>query len=479
MKLEDRLRLLRKAPAAGLARPDSDVAVEPSPSDGEQLPEPPTPRPQRASPWTRADPDALRRLETSLLGQSGDGLSLKERLERLVAATASRPPPRVRRGEPIEALQPGEVVHNAHGTFFLSETAVHLDAFHGDVPLGRLRTVVPDSVRVLAGEPGLAGFDLHRAAFLDTETTGLAGGSGTAAFLVGLGFVEEDSFVVRQYFMRDYNEERALLTSLAADLARFEHLVTFNGKMFDVPLLEARYRINREGFPLAGLAHLDLLHPARRLWKLRLESCRLQSLEKALIGVHRVGDVPGDEIPRIYFEFVRSRDARAVSRIFEHNRLDIVSLAVLGALACQWVAEGHAEDPRDVFSLARVLERAELFDRSEAEYQRALLGAEGEVRAAALLRLAERRKRAGSLEAAAALWEEAAEAGECAAFRELAILHERRRRDPEAALSLVERALAALDGRTQGCCRRTRIDFERRKARLEHKVARNRDRQRS
>jgi uncharacterized protein len=471
MRLEERLRLLRKAPAAGPVH-SVPVAVEPPPSDGKPLQEPTAPAREEAGPWTRADPDALTRLETSLLGRGGDGLSLKERLERLVAATASRPPPRVRGGEPIEALQPGEVVHNEHGTFFLSESAVHLDAFHGDVPLGRLRAVVPESVRVLAGEPELQGFDLHRAAFLDTETTGLAGGSGTAAFLVGLGFVDEDRFVVRQYFMRDYNEERALLTSLATDLARFEHLVTFNGKMFDVPLLEARYRLNRERFPLAGLAHLDLLHPARRLWKLRLESCRLQSLEKALIGVHRVGDIPGDEIPRIYFDFVRSRDARAVSRIFEHNRLDIVSLAALGALACQWVAEGHAEDPRDVFSLARVLEKAELFERSEAEYRRALVGARGEVRAAALIRLAARQKRGGSLEAAAALWEEAAEEGECAAFRELAILHERRRRDPESALRLVARALEALAGRTEGCCRRTRLDFERRKLRLTAKLAR-------
>jgi len=474
MRLEERLRLLRKAPADGPVRSSHGDAAQPQPQDQAPTSQAPIPDRTPAGERVRADPDPLTRLEASLLGETGDGLSLKERLERLVAATASRPSSRPRRGEPIEALQPGEVVHNEHGTFFLSESAVHLDAFHGDVPLGRLRAVVPESVRVLAGEPELQGFELHRAAFLDTETTGLAGGSGTAAFLVGLGYVEDDRFVVRQYFMRDYNEERALLTSLAADLGRFEHLVTFNGKMFDVPLLEARYRLNRERFPLAGLAHLDLLHPARRLWKLRLESCRLQSLEKALIGVHRVGDIPGDEIPRIYFDFVRLRDARAVSRIFEHNRLDIVSLAALGALACQWVAESHAEDPRDVFSLARVLEKAELFERSDAEYRRALVGARGEVRAAALLRLAARQKRAGSLEAAATLWEEAAEEGECAAFRELAILHERRRRDPEAALRLVERALEALDGRMQACCRRTGRDFERRKVRLTGKLARQR-----
>jgi len=138
------------------------------------------------------------------------------------------------------------------------------------------------------------------------------------------------------------------------------------------------------------------------------------------------------------------------------------------------VAEGRAEDPRDVFSLARVLERAELFERSEAEYRRALVGARGEVRAAALLRLATRKKRSGDLQAAAALWQEAAAEGECAAFRELAILHERRRRDPQTALRLVESALEQLEGRAQACCRRTRLDFERRRARLAGKLARQR-----
>src|SRR6185295_326430 len=148
----------------------------------------------------------------------------------------------------------------------------------------RLRALETDAAAVLSGEAELAGFDLSRAAFLDTETTGLAGGTGTAAFLIGLGFVEDERFVVRQYFMRDYHEEAALLRGLAEDLARFRHLVTFNGRTFDIPLLESRYAMNRERFPLGKARHFDLLFPARRLWKARLESCRLQVLEAALLG---------------------------------------------------------------------------------------------------------------------------------------------------------------------------------------------------
>jgi hypothetical protein len=202
-----------------------------------------------------------------------------------------------------------------------------------------------------------------------------------------------------------------MLEALAHALAGFAHVVTYNGKLFDVPLLEARFRLNRVPFPLAAASHLDLLHPARRLWKLRLESCRLQSLESALLGVARRGDIPGEEIPRAYFRYVRSRDPAAVGRIFEHNRVDIVSLAALLALACQWIDETRAEDARDVFSLARVLERAQRYERSQVEYRRTLRLDPGPLRAPALMRLAAHAKRGGDAAGAALLWEEAAREG--------------------------------------------------------------------
>jgi uncharacterized protein YprB with RNaseH-like and TPR domain len=378
-------------------------------------------------------------------GENGEHLSLKERLERLVAVAERRGRRREPVPVPLEELVEGMRVENERGEFFLVETSVHLDVRQGDVPLSRLHTLQPSTVGVLTAEPELDGFDLRQAVFLDTETTGLAGGAGTAAFLIGAGWVDGERFRVRQYFMRDYHEEGALLHALDAELARFGRLVTFNGKMFDVPLLDARFRLNRGRFPLAEALHLDLLHPARRLWKARLESCRLQSLEAELMGLRREGDIPGEEIPRVYFDWVRRRDARMLARVFDHNRQDIVSLAALAVLACQWVEEGRAEDPRDVYSLARVLERARLYERSEAEYRRALALGPGALRGPTLLRLAWRAKRAGEHQRAAGLWAEAGEAGEPEGWRELAMHHEHRTRHLDAALAAAERGLRLVE----------------------------------
>ncbi len=392
--------------------------------------------------------DKLQRLR-----QTSAEPTLKARLEKLVEAAMRRERRPAPAGVPLEELVEGMRVENERGEFFLIETDVHLEVRHGDVPLSRFHTLDRATVGVLTAEPGLQSFDLAQAAFLDTETTGLAGGAGTAAFLIGVGFVDGDRFRVRQYFMR---------------LRRFRHLVTFNGKMFDVPLLDARYRLNRARFPLAEVSHFDLLHPARRLWKARLESCRLQSLEVELLGLTRVGDVPGEQIPQIYFDYVRRRDARALARVFEHNRQDIVSLAALAVLACQWVEEGRAEDPRDVYSLARVLERARLYERSEAEYRRTLALDPGPLRGAALMRLAARAKRTGDHVIAAALWEEAAESGELPALRELAVHHEHRSRELAAALDAVERALRWLAGAGHDDFRGRRLaaEFGRRRERL-------------
>jgi len=404
----------------------------------------------------------------------GDVPSLKARLERLVAAASHRERRRGPAPVPLEELVDGMRIENERGEFFLVETAVHLEVWQGDVPLSRFHAIEPSTAAVLTADPGLEGFDLRRAVFLDTETTGLAGGAGTAAFLIGVGWVDGERFRVRQYFMRDYHEEAALLHALAEELRRFDRLVTFNGKMFDVPLLDARFRLNRGRFPLSDAPHLDLLHPARRLWKARLPSCRLQSLEGELMGLRRAGDIPGDEIPQVFFDWVRRRDARMMARVFEHNRQDIVSLAALAVLACQWVEEGRAEDPRDVFSLARVLERARLYDRSEAEYRRALALDAGELRGPALLRLAWRAKRAGEHARAAELWAEAGEAGEVEGWRELAMHHEHRTRDLDEALAAVERGMELVEAdRTREVrARHLAEGFERRQERLLRKKAR-------
>jgi uncharacterized protein YprB with RNaseH-like and TPR domain len=423
----------------------------------------------------------LESLEKALVGEVREDLGLKARLERLVAAAGrGRQPQRPEAGEGggtrLEELVQGCRVENEHGEFYLIDESLPLEGFHGGLPLSRFRALAPDSAAIVAGEPGYEGFDLAASVFLDTETTGLAGGTGTAAFLIGIGYVDGDRFRVRQYFMRDYHEEASLLAGLAEELRRFRSVVTYNGRMFDLPLLETRYRLCRQRYPLEQAVHLDLLHPSRRLWKARFGCCRLQTLEAALLGVERHGDVPGEEIPRLYFEYVRRRDARALAQVFRHNHVDVVSLAALSVLACQWVAGGMAEDPRDLLSLGRVYERARLGERSERVYRRALESGDGALRLSALLRLAARLKRAGEHAAAAELWAEATEAGDLGALRELAIHSEHRTRDLAAALTAVERGLEQVAARRTTVPARSVADLHKRRLRLLAKLERQRER---
>ena len=168
--------------------------------------------------------------------------------------------------------------------------------------------------------------------FLDTETTGLAGGSGTYAFLVGVGRITPQGFRVRQFFMRDFGEEASQLSALTEHLKQFEVMITYNGRTYDQPLLETRYRMVRQRPPFSSLEHLDLLFGARRLWNLRFDSCRLVELENQILGVERQGDLPGELIPYVYFEYVRTHEIFRLLPVFHHNAIDILTLACLTAI---------------------------------------------------------------------------------------------------------------------------------------------------
>jgi uncharacterized protein len=289
--------------------------------------------------------------------------------------------------------------------------------------------------------------------FLDLETTGLAGGAGTQAFLVGCAALDRDGFSVRQFLLPGYEHERALLAEVSAWAAERGAIVTFNGRSFDVPLIETRYLFHRQPFPLEGRAHVDMLHPARRLWRARGEwegsseaSCTLGTLEKLLAGVHRVGDVPGFEIPSRYFRFVRDGDARPLEAVLEHNRLDLVSLALVMAHALTLVERGPsaAQSAYECLGLACVYDRAGRRDEAEAAYLEAIdrltrIGRDPETLGDALRRLAWCRRRAGRWRDAAEAWQQLANLPRCPAVlrheaREaLAIYHEHRARDLDTA----------------------------------------------
>ncbi|MGH9592699.1 MAG: ribonuclease H-like domain-containing protein, partial [Bryobacteraceae bacterium] len=192
----------------------------------------------------------------------------------------------------VEDWLGGEEVETTFGHHFETEKLYERHRRHGSSDIGSLSDLPHDLLDAISD-----GATPHAApeewAFLDTETTGLAGGTGTCAFLVGVGRITPEGFRVRQFFMRDHAEEASLLDALARHLAPFRVLITYNGRAFDQPLLETRYRLNRARPPFSRLAHLDLLHGARRLWKLRFESCRLVDLETQVLGVERQGDIPG------------------------------------------------------------------------------------------------------------------------------------------------------------------------------------------
>jgi uncharacterized protein YprB with RNaseH-like and TPR domain len=221
-----------------------------------------------------------------------------------------------------------------------------------------------------------------RLLFLDLETTGLAGGAGTYAFLVGCGWFEGAMFRVRQFVLTSFAAERALLEDVAALMRASGVLVTYNGKTFDAPLIDTRFLFHRLATPCSGIAHIDLLHPARRMWRPAVDfqfeagepSCRLSLMEQSILGNVREDDVPGFEIPSRYFQFVRSGDARGLDGVLEHNRLDVLALAMLTARAGQLLEEGApgARTAREALGLGRLYERGGMIAEARACFARAI-----------------------------------------------------------------------------------------------------------
>jgi uncharacterized protein YprB with RNaseH-like and TPR domain len=298
-----------------------------------------------------------------------------------------------------------------------------------------------DSVRGLGG-------DEQRLLFIDVETTGLAGGAGTYAFLVGCAWFDGPTFRVRQFFLPSYSAEPAVLDGLSEVAQNTAAVVSFNGKSFDLPLIETRYLYHRMRTPFDGVPHVDMLHPARRLWRPAEEGtgpapgCRLGVLERTLCGVSREGDVPGFEIPARYFAYVRNGDPRPLEPVLEHNRLDLVSLALLTARASQLLEEGPAgaRTAREALGLGRLYERAASYDLACEAYRRSTeLPCDEIAHADALRSLAVLCRRLRRFAEAAAAWRRALDLRHCPppivreATEALAIHHEHRIRDLRAA----------------------------------------------
>jgi uncharacterized protein len=307
---------------------------------------------------------------------------------------------------------------------------------------GLLSYADEDAVRMICRDDFAEDWDITRAAFIDTETTGLSGGSGTVAFLIGLGYVSGEKFVVEQFFMEDYDVEGEMLSRLCKKLAGFDWLVTFNGKCFDTPLIASRAVINRISAPLEDMEQVDLLHAARRIYKKRLRQCNLQNLEREVLGHEREHDVPGSLVPIMFFEYLRSGDFEPMKLVLEHNRRDIVSLLTLLCRLCYAVKEpetlGHADD---IYSCGRLNERMGRLDEAEKCYQ--LAGLDSGVGAKELSLLLRRQGRHAE---ASALWLQMCASGQYGLFPylELAKYYEHQDKDPQIALDIVEECVVKL-----------------------------------
>ncbi len=253
---------------------------------------------------------------------------------------------------------PGICRETPHGPVQVVDTWLEPAHCHGKAPVARALEVRAEAVGQLALDPALAGVDFRRALFLDTETTGLAGGTGTIPFLVGLAYFEDESLRVEQLFLPELGREGPLLHVLAERIAAASCLVTYNGKAFDWPLLRTRFVMNRVPVP-AGKPHLDLLHCVRRAFKGRLGSLRLVDMERELLSMIREHDVSGAEIPGIYLHFLRTGRHPQLDRVIEHNGHDLVALsALLGELERRYAMLRREDDPRDHLAFAHIAARA-------------------------------------------------------------------------------------------------------------------------
>ena len=374
----------------------------------------------------------------------------------------------------IDSVVAGAFLPTPRGDVFIVEQSYASDYCHGISPIVCSRPLA--LISQWADDPRLAAMPLSKFAFLDTETSGLSGGTGTYAFMVGIARFVKDQFVLRQFFMRDPAEEPAMLEAIAQFLAPAQALVTFNGKAFDAPLLTTRFRLHHIPVPYKDYAHLDLLPLARRLWRDRLESRALKYLEQHILGMKRSSEeVPGYEVPWLYFDYLKSGDARPLAGVFYHNAMDVVAMAALLTHLNEVMEDpygGQVEHGLDFVALGKLFEDLGRWEEAARLFERGLeLNLTEADFSLAVKRLSTLQKRRGDFDKAIRLWEEAAENGHIYAHIEMAKYYEHKRRDVKAALQWTLSALDHVEhGDQPAYMRRYWLDeIHHRLARLERK----------
>ena len=371
--------------------------------------------------------------------------SLADKLKTLGVKTGI--PPRTQPqpdSQTIDSVVAGNFIPTPRGEVFVAEQMYPADYIYGSSPL--ISSFPLTHISQWAKDIEISNLPLSKFAFLDTETSGLSGGTGTYAFLVGVARFIDDQFVLQQFFMRDPAEEPALLEGIAKFIAPCQALVTFNGKSFDAPLLTTRYKLHYIPVPYQDYSHLDLLPLARRLWRDRLESRALKYLEEHVLGLKRSSEeVPGYEIPWLYFDYLRTGDARPLGGVFYHNAMDVVAMAALLAHMNDMLQnpyEGKVQHGLDFVALGKLFEDLGHWDEAARLFER---GLESQLNEAdfglAVKRLSILQKKRGDMGEAIRLWEAAAEQGHLYAFIELAKHYEHKERDVKSALKWTKSAM--------------------------------------
>lgn len=377
---------------------------------------------------------------------------LRQRMARVMERCAEKyETPAPPRRSHMDGCMPGEEIETGRGKHFEAETFYASHRRHGSADIGSLAGLPADLLETISNG-SVRDIPPREWAFLDTETTGLAGGTGTCAFLVGVGRIAPDGFRVRQFFMRDYGEEASALDALTRHLAPFRVLITYNGRVFDQPLLETRYRLNRAPHPFGRLEHLDLLYGARRLWKLRFDSCRLVELEQRVLGFERQGDVPGALIPYVYFEYLRTGETARLLPVFRHNAIDILTLACLTGIvpyAFKDPAGAPLRNGAEMAGLGRWLREAGEAEQARTLFRRAIdAGLPDQILFRTLWDMAALERKLGCGEAALGIWSDLAAAKNPfrpRALEELAKHYEHREKNHAMALEMTRGALALED----------------------------------
>ncbi len=386
---------------------------------------------------------SISKMPTASIDDEARG-DLRSRLERLLRPEKDH---RKREGFPIERLVKGEIISTPEGETFRTEEVFPPHFRYGEMNLAEIHDIPTYPAHLLLRDERLKELDFRKALFLDTETTGLTGGTGTFAFMVGLGFFQGDGFVVRQLFMRDYSEERASLSILQEILDSFQFLVTFNGKHYDIPLLETRMILSRKRSKIREMPNFDLLYPSRKIWKGAYENCRLVTLESKLLGMEREDDIPSEWIPSLYFDYIQTGDARKIHRVFYHNRMDILTMVALAGRIHLIYHDPQAARPRkgvEHFSLGRLF-----WDHGEREkaipcFEMALKRCDDELAWEVMRWLSMAFKRTGKIEQARSLWGEMMSwpyKKDGHPYIEMAKYHEHRLKEYEKAIAYVDQAL--------------------------------------